>query len=153
MAEKKLSAAAQEAENYFARMEQRQAPAWMPEPGTTIRGTVKALRMGGLTADEGGYGRYPIIIYRVVGIRNPGEADFNVGDHGDIAVHAFHTLIRERLAELKTAPGSDQFVTYLGTRESRNRKDKDGKPVAYHNYDAENVGSEAEAEIDLDFKF
>jgi hypothetical protein len=121
-----ISKAAQQIEDdytaYQERLKQAKAPAWRPEPDTTMRGTVIGLRMG-----ASDHGAYPIVIYRM--------------ENGEVvAIHAFHTLLRERLAELKTDMGSDQYITYLGRVASRKRVDAEGKPVQYHDYYAENVG-------------
>lgn len=125
-----LSKAAQEIEKdlaeYQERMMLRQAPAWRPEPKTTICGEVIGLRMG-----SSDFGSYPIVIYR------------NLLTNEIIAVHAFHTILRNKLAELKTDIGKQQWITYLGKQASRTRKDKDGEPGEYHNYDVENAGEDA----------
>jgi hypothetical protein len=125
---------ASEIEAYFERMEQRTAQGWRPEPGTTLDGTVIGLRMG-----SSEYGDYPIVVYSVNNMFNAtGEA---VPAHRPtVALHCFHQVLRERMAELKTDLGSRQYVTYLGQLESNSRKDKDGEPVKYHHYDAENYG-------------
>ena len=116
-------------EAYFARKEMAKAPAWRPDPGTTVKAEVIGLRMG----DGGEYGPYPIVIYR--------------GESGNVfAVHAFHTLLRERLAELGTTIGLWQYITYEGRRESTKRKDASGNAVQYHDYYAENVGAESTVE-------
>lgn len=131
-----LSREAQELEEYFARKAQRQAPAWMPEPGTTIKAEVIGLRMG-----QSEYGAYPIVIYRQ--------------ESGDVvAVHAFHTTLRETLQELGTTIGKWQYVSYDGKRASRTRKDSNGEPVQYHLYDVENVGEDSAIQgVDENFSF
>jgi hypothetical protein len=116
---------------YEKSMQIRQAPAWRPTPGTRIRATVIGLRMG-----DSEYGKYPIIVYKT---HSTNEV---------VALHAFHTILRERLAELQTDIGADHFITYLGTRPSGSRVDSKGDPVNYHNYDAdtyENVMKLAES--------
>ena len=122
-----LSKAAQELEKEFAEYEerknQRQAPGWSPEVGSTIKVECIGLRMG---VSE--YGTYPIVVYK------------NLADGSALSVHAFHTILRKKLAELKTDIGSVQFLSYLGQQASHTRKDKDGESVQYHNYDVENVG-------------
>jgi hypothetical protein len=80
-----------------------------------------------------GYGIYPVVVYK------------NLADNSTIAVHAFHSVLREKHKELGTDIGTVQYVTYNGTREHNTAKDKDGKPVEYHLYDVENYGSETVA--------
>jgi hypothetical protein len=122
-----------EIEAYFERMEQRTAQGWRPEPGTTMDGTVIGLRMG-----SSEYGDYPIVVYKV---NKMFRADGTiVPSRPTVALHIFHQVLRERMAELKTDIDTRQYVTYIGQVESNSRKDKDGDPVKYHHYDAENYG-------------
>jgi len=120
-----LSKAAQELEDEFARyqedMKLAKAPAWMPTPGTTVRAHVIAMSMR--TTE---YGTVPVLTYETPG----GEV---------FTVWAFHSVLRERLAELKTDIGSDQYLTYVGTQTSKKRVDSEGKPQKYHDYYADNV--------------
>jgi hypothetical protein len=113
-----------EIEEYFKRMEQAKAPAWMPEPGTTIVGEVIGMHMR-----DSGYGNYPVITYRV-----DGGAVINV--------HAFHTLLRQNLADLKTDIGKKQIITYAGKREKLHPTEEEIKKGlnAYHDYYVENFG-------------
>lgn len=130
MATPKLSTEAQELEAYFERMNQRTAPGWRPTPGTTERATVIGLAM----REDGGYEDYPVITYKRA-------------DGSTFAVHAFHKVLRDRLAELKTDIGSDQYVTYIGARPHNTIKNEDGTPKLYHMYDAENVGDEKTTQV------
>lgn len=112
----------QELEDYFARRELAKAPAWRPEPKTTVVGTVIALTMR-----DSGYGLYPVVSYK--------------GDDGTVfAVHAFHTLLRQMLAELKTEIGSKQIITYEGKRQKTNPTEEEIKKGldSYHDYYVEN---------------
>lgn len=121
---------------YQERRAVRKAAAWMPEEGATVRATVIGLEMRGSD-----FGEYPCVIYR----KNDGEV---------FAVHAFHTILRERLAELKTKIGVEQYITYEGQKTSRKRVDSNGNPQIYHDYDVENVGSESSLEgVDANFAF
>lgn len=124
MAEK-LSKAAQELEDYYARMEARTAPGWRPMPGTTERATVIGMAM----RTDGDYEDYPMITYK----RTDGTR---------FTVHAFHQMLRDRLAELKTDIGVEQFITYIGPRPHSKLKNTDDTPKQYHMYDVENVGEE-----------
>jgi hypothetical protein len=136
-----LSKAAQSIEDeqiaYEERMKMRKAKAWMPEPNTTIKATVV-----GMSMRDGGYGIYPVITYR----KNDGEI---------INVHAFHQVLRSTLADLKTAPGSEQYITYLGKTQKNNPTEeeiKTGKDM-YHDYDVENVGQDTVSGVAADFTF
>jgi hypothetical protein len=135
MADAKLSKEAQELEDYFERMNVRTAPGWRPDPGTTERATVI-----GLALREGEYGKtpeeriYPVITYK----RKDGST---------FAVHAFHQVLRERLAELKTDIGVEQYITYIGPKMGPDEKDPSKEEVKYHMYDAENVGDETTAQV------
>ena len=144
-----LSKAAQEIEAEFAAYEERrqvrQTEAWMPEPGTKFKGEVIGLRMGGKTEDMGGYGFYPVIVYK------------DLHDNSTKAVHAFHTVLRDYYKEISNGEpsnlmGKQHFVSYQGSRESGSRKDKDGNPQVYHLYDVEEVGKETQP-IDTGFAF
>lgn len=118
---------------YRKRMELRNAPGWRPAPNTTVRAEVIGLHMG-----ESEYGPYPKIIYRRKEYDGtPTEEVF--------ALHAFHQVLKDRLRELGTDIGKEQFLTYLGTRASGTRVDSKGEAVEYHNYDVENVGETAAA--------
>jgi hypothetical protein len=78
------------------------APAWRPDPGAIIDGTVTEIT----TYDGGGYGRYPIIVLRL-------------HDGGEFAVHAFHTVLRNELARLDVQVGEHVAIFYGGPRETR----------------------------------
>lgn len=122
-----------ELEEYFERKATRMAEAWRPEPGTTFKGEVIGLRMAGQEPPMG-YGVYPVIVYR------------DLADNSTKAVHAFHSVLREKLAELKTEIGKQQFITYEGDRVTNATKDKEPKDqIRYHLYDVENVGDESSA--------
>lgn len=136
-------------EAYFERKNVRQAPAWMPEPGSSMKGEVIGLKMG-----ESDYGPYPIIVYRVIL-----STDTNLSAGSIVAVHAFHTIMRESLKEKKTAIGSVQWITYEGERETNESKkarklDPKLEQKNYHLYDVENEGEETVAEgVDANFTF
>jgi hypothetical protein len=123
-----LSKDAQELEEYFQRRDARTAPGWTPTPGTTDRATVIGLAM----RTDGGYDPYPMITYR----RKDGST---------FTVHAFHKVLRDRLAELQTDIGKEQYISYIGPRPHNTIKNEDGTPKNYNMYDAENVGEVVEA--------
>jgi hypothetical protein len=136
-------------EAYFNRKNVRQAPAWMPEPGSTMKGEVIGLKMG-----TGDYGPYPIIVYRVI---LSTDADTKAGDV--VSVHAFHTLLRESMKEKGTNLGSVQWITYDGKRETNDSKkarklDPTAELKEYHLYDVENDGEQNAVEgVDANFAF
>jgi hypothetical protein len=134
MAPQDTNAITNELEEYFARMEQAKAPAWRPDPGTTVVGEVI-----GLSMREGDYGPYPVITYKV-------------GDGIVINVHAFHTMLRERLAELKTDIGVVQVITYSGMRD-KNKPNAKGEIERYHDYYVENYGESETVGKAADFTF
>lgn len=86
------------------------APAWKPEPGTTIVGKLICVDYR-----DGGYGEYPIMT-------------LDCGDY-PAAVHAFHTVLRAKLEEQRPLVGEAVFIHYKGETAS-----KDGRS-RYHDYD------------------
>jgi hypothetical protein len=106
---------------YKLQMKMRTAPAWRPAPNTTMYGVVVDMGIG-----ESGFGEYPIITYKLE-------------DDSYVKVHAFHTLMRDKLAELNTVKGSEQFLTYLGLTLKNSSKDKKEDELEatdkYHMYD------------------
>lgn len=143
-----ISKAAQDIEKelaaYQERQSVRQTEAWRPLKGDTIKGVVTGLRMGGQNSE---YGTYPVIIYKVLVGTGETKAD------DVIAVHAFHTLLRDQLAVLKTDIGSVQWVSYQGQRITNKTKDKpEAEQVRYHLYDVENDGEQSAAKEE-GFKF
>lgn len=112
------------------------APPWRPsQKGDRIENvTVVGLKM---MPSE--YGAYPKVVYRT----QDGEY---------IAVHAFHTVLRNNLAEIGTDIGQVQNLVYLGRPLSNTRKNSEGEPQPYENYYAEVAGSEVKIK-DEDFKF
>jgi hypothetical protein len=97
------------------------AKAWMPKAGDEVTGTL--VHVTGRTSE---YGTYPVVYLE------PVDKDGVIGEM--IAIHAFHTTLNEGFKELAPARGSTVWVAYHGLKESRGRKDKDGKPVEYHHY-------------------
>jgi hypothetical protein len=117
------------------------APGWRPnatEDHTIEKATVVGLRMHFDPANPD-YGKSPVIVYRKQ-------------DGTYIAVYAFHTVLRERLAELKTDIGSVQTLKYLGSHTSNTRTDANGDPQRYESYYVENDGTDIKAVSD-DFTF
>lgn len=135
-------------ESYFERKALRQAPAWRPEPGSTIKAEVIGLKMG-----AGDYGPYPIIVYKVI------HATDSTPVGAIVSVHAFHTLLRNKLAELATEIGKVQWITYDGKVETNDSKkkratDPNADKTEYHLYDVENDGEKVDVTgKDEDFAF
>lgn len=111
------------------------APAWRPNPGDTLLNpTVVGVRKGGV---GGEYGTYPILVVE--------------STDGDIlAIHAFHTLLRDRLAEIKPTPGTViESITYLGEKITNASAGKDEKDqTSYHHYVVTMAGDETAEEYD-----
>jgi hypothetical protein len=114
------------------------APGWRPtesEEKLIENATVVGLRMH----EHEEYGKTPVVVYRKT-------------DGTFISVYAFHTVLRERLAELKTGIGSVHTIKYLGAQTSNTRKDLNGDPQRYESYYVEIPGQEVAA-VSEDFAF
>lgn len=86
------------------------APAWRPEPGDSITGTVAEFFKN--KTEE--YGEYPGVTLDTA--------------NGQISVHAFAHVLRRGLASIRPAVGTELKITYHGKVDG-----KDGGN-AYHNY-------------------
>lgn len=95
------------------RMKIETATAWRPIPGDEITGYVITTRRR-----ETEYGVHPVVI---LDLRT---------DETYTAVHAFHTVLKTRLAEIKPKPGDRLTIHYVGKI--------DGKGNPYHSYVAFN---------------
>jgi hypothetical protein len=89
------------------------ATGWRPAAGEVLTGTVVELSVG-----HGNWGAYPIVVIL------PDNAGAK-----EIAVHAFHHSLRNRLLELKPHPGERIGIQYKGMRDS---KSKPGQTVAIY---------------------
>jgi hypothetical protein len=87
------------------------AAGWRPDEGDVLTGTVVELSVG-----AGQWGQYPIVVIRPE-------------DGSDVAVHAFHHSLRNRLLELKPRKGERIGIQYKGKRPS---KSKPGQSVAVY---------------------
>lgn len=99
----------------------RSAAAWRPSPGDMVDGRVVKL-----LARESDFGLYPIVV-------------IDTGDVNYVAVHAFHTILRDALRELKTKPDDELVIVYQGKIQSNKPYGEDaetGKKLyrSYHNY-------------------
>jgi hypothetical protein len=74
--------------------------AWRPNPGDTISGYVVKV-----AAADGDYGPYPVVTVRTTQLPQ-GEVD--------VAVHAFHDMLRSELADRQVQAGDQITITYLG---------------------------------------
>ena len=93
------------------------AVAWAPQPGDILDAYLVAV-----VKRTSQYGTYPVLIF------DRGE------DTMFAAFHAFHSIARDKLKELKPARGERVVIAYPGPQESRQRKDSKGDPVTYHPY-------------------
>lgn len=71
------------------------AQGWRPTAGDKVAGAIVDI-----AATDGGYGIYPIVTLRT--------------DSGEVAVHAFHTVLRRELARRRPSVGDELEITYLG---------------------------------------
>jgi hypothetical protein len=128
------------------------APAWRPAPGDILIGRLTGVRIGGSTKEEGGYGKYPVLVLNM--LNEQGEPTGNYK-----AIHAFHTLVVQpiiaMLKDKTLITGGDVTVSYLGkvTKQQANAK---GETEEYHNYYVE-AGNGADKVLDMgnveDFPF
>lgn len=87
---------------------------WRPEAGDVVIGVVDEV-----TSREGDYGLYPLIIVE----KSDGEF---------IAVHAFHTVLRNEIESLQPSVGDDIGIKYLGQQEPKGGLKKGQDP--FHMY-------------------
>jgi hypothetical protein len=90
------------------------APGWRPEPGDTVTGEVISVDMA-----ENQYGPYPVVTVQ----QEDGEK---------IALHAFHTVLRNAFERARPMPGIKLAVRYTGEI----TKYKNGRTLdnPYHGY-------------------
>lgn len=82
---------------------------WRPEPGDRLTGKVVDITTGGEGSE---YGRYPIVVLAT--------------KDGDVAVHAFHFTLRNRLREMRPKIGHTLDIVFHGEEEQTN---KNGDPI------------------------
>ncbi len=119
-----MSKAAQEIEAFFERQRLHSAPAWRPEPGGMLVGTVVGRRMG----QDNGFGEYPVIIYKTE-------------DGNYVAFHAFHTLARDILKRIGVADGARHAIVYSGLVKKASPTEEEIKKGndEYHSYYGEDL--------------
>ena len=106
-------------------LDTRFAPAWRPEPGDKLVGTVTEL-----TERDGAYGPYPIITLR----QEDGE---------ELAIHCFHGVLQSELARIAPKHGDELGVKYSGKdpekgyHRYRVRRAGDGSVLEWAKYGAE----------------
>lgn len=110
------------------------ATAWRPNPGDTLTG---ALVHREVRTTE--YGTYPVVFFAVEGV------------DGLIAVHAFHTTLKDGFKTLAPTRGEFVSITYAGMKASNSRSDKSGDPVEYHHYAVYRPGDTVDAASDMDW--
>lgn len=88
------------------------ASAWIPQAGDEVTGKVLHIQMAGIPKKEGGYGRYPLVEFRV----NKGTKGGVDISGTEISIHAFHGTLEGSLREQKVQPGEDYTISYRGKR-------------------------------------
>lgn len=106
--------------------QQDYATGWRPKTGDRVAGKVIDI-----TATDGGYGVYPIVTLETEG-------------GGEVAVHAFHTVLRRELARRRPKIGDKLEITYLGKRDAKSGTQgydayrvKSDKDVVGYDWDSE----------------
>jgi hypothetical protein len=128
------------------------APAWRPTPGDILIGRLTGVRIGGTSVEEGGYGKYPVLVLNVLNDKGEPTGDYK-------AIHAFHTLVVQpiiaMLKDKTLVKGGDVTVSYLG-KVSKQKANAKGEFDEYHNYYVE-PGNGADKVLDMgnveDFPF
>ena len=91
------------------RLDEDFAEAWRPDTGDKIEGTVESV-----TSNDAGWGPYPIVTV------NTGKTR--------LAIHGFHTVLKNELARIQPSEGDTIAVKYMGLLTA-----KDGK-TQFHGY-------------------
>jgi hypothetical protein len=89
------------------------AQAWRPGAGDILRGTVTEIS----EYHGGGYGSYPIVTVKLDEDCRAGNTEHKAGD--EIAIHAFHTVLRNELARLDVQVDESIAVLYGGKQRTR----------------------------------
>jgi hypothetical protein len=93
---------------------------WKPKPGSVVKGPVTEVT----TYSGGNFGAYPIVTIKT--------------EAGEVAAHAFHTALRNQLAELNVQPGDEVAILYQGKKQKR-----DGSG-SYESYRVKRLGQEGQ---------
>lgn len=117
------------------------APSWRPEPGEILTASLVSMRKGGET---GAYDIYPILVFEAI----PGYPFPSVFSHANgsqfVAFHAFHTIVKQALMELRPNPRNMPVMTikYAGRVQFGDIiVDKDGNEVYVENRDKSDYAS------------
>ena len=90
------------------------AEPWKPKTGDKVIGVITDV-----TTRDGGYGEYLIVSLKTGG--------------GEVAVHAFHEVLRAELARIAPKPGDEIGIRYLGKHPEK----------GYHSYKVARAGTGA----------
>lgn len=111
------------------------AQGWRPEVGEKLVGIILEVSEG-----ESEYGRYPLLIVD------------STGDY--IAVHAFHTVLKNELSRLRPQPGDTIGIKYLGKPPGKSYEsyrvalDRKNSTAAGADWDAHAAAAQAELGTD-----
>jgi hypothetical protein len=102
----------------LSQLDEQGAKGWTPNPGDTMMGVITSIK----ASTPSDYGIYPIVTIKP--------------DDGDelVALHCFHSLIRNKLLEARPAVGERIAVKYFGEVEGKNSKSRGGTRDPYHSY-------------------
>lgn len=117
----------------------RGALAWRPMPGDMIDG--KVIKM---LARDSDFGIYPVMV-------------MDIGEIQYTAVHAFHTILRDGLRELRVKSGDDVVVMYQGKIQSNKPYGQDAETGEdlyreYHSYVVIGNGVDSTVEFTWDME-
>lgn len=90
------------------RLELESAEGWTPEEGDTLIGAVLSVK----ASSPNEYGIYPIVTVAT--------------ENGNVAVHCFHSILKNALLEARPAVGERIAIAYLGMKQSK----KNDRPYA-----------------------
>ena len=132
-----------ELEKFFSRKsELSTAPALMLKPGQLFVGEVEQITRRTSDYIKTGDGTYPVIT-----LKDPQTGEFKT-------LHSFHTIMTERLKELKPQKGDLLFVKYVGEQTKNNATDQEREQGRdkYHLYSVDTEESmKAGAVAEADF--
>lgn len=125
----------------MAEMNLDQAAGWKPEVGDVLVGEVLDVTRA-VNFNQDGY--YPIITIKPDrGSSRPinsVDEDYSQGD--PVAIHGFHTVLRNRLIELKPLVGERIGIKYVSATEQTGEKGRKGNKPAVYNVRVEGRGAE-----------
>lgn len=89
--------------NLIDSLDEADAPGWRPNPGDKVAGTISGISHR--TSDYG-QGDYPIITLRTAA--------------GPVAIHCFHTVLKNEIAGVAPQLGDELAVKYEGLKQPKN---------------------------------